>query len=38
MAAQLVSRVSEDAFHTVNLFETVTAPLRHALQRGKFVF
>jgi hypothetical protein len=38
MTAQLVTRVTEDAFRTVNLFETIAAPLCTALRRDKFVF
>ena len=38
MEAQLVKRVDESAFSTVNLFETVVAPLLNASQPSKFVF
>ena len=38
MEAQLVKRTDENAFSTVNLFETVVAPLVNALQPEKFVF
>lgn len=38
MEAQLVKRADEDAFSTVNLFETVVAPLVNAQQPDKFVF
>jgi protein-L-isoaspartate(D-aspartate) O-methyltransferase len=38
LEAQLVSRVAEDAYRTVNLFETVAAPLHNALRHDKFVF
>jgi protein-L-isoaspartate(D-aspartate) O-methyltransferase len=38
MEAQLVSRITEDAFRTVNLFETVAPQLCNALRAGKFVF
>ena len=38
MEAQLVKRTEENAFSTVNLFETVVAPLVNAQQREKFVF
>ena len=38
MEAQLVKRTEENAFSTVNLFETVVAPLVNAQQRDKFVF
>jgi protein-L-isoaspartate(D-aspartate) O-methyltransferase len=38
MHAQLVTRTDEDAFNTINLFETVVAPLGNAQQRGQFVF
>ncbi len=38
MEAQLVTRTGEATFNTVNLFETVTAPLKNAVQREQFVF
>lgn len=38
MEAQLVKRTDEAAFSTVNLFETVVAPLVNAPQRPKFTF
>ncbi len=38
MEAQLVSRLTEDAFRTINLFETVALHLSNALRAGKFVF
>ena len=38
MEAQLVSRIAEDGYQTVNLFETNVAPLRNAQQRKRFVF
>ena len=38
MEAQLVTRTGETTFNTVNLFETVTAPLKNAVQREQFVF
>lgn len=38
MEAQLVKRTDENAFSTVNLFETVVVPLVNAQQREKFVF
>jgi protein-L-isoaspartate(D-aspartate) O-methyltransferase len=38
MEAQLVTRVSEDDYLTVNVFETLTTTLANALQREKFVF
>lgn len=38
MEAQLVTRTEENAFNTINLFETVVAPLNHAAQREQFVF
>ena len=38
MSARLVTCVTERSFNTVDLFETVLAPLRNAVQRGKFVF
>jgi protein-L-isoaspartate(D-aspartate) O-methyltransferase len=38
MSAQLVTRTSESTFNTVNLFETVTAPLRNVAKHEQFVF
>lgn len=38
MQMQLVTRTAEDAFSTINVFETVVAPLVNATQRNKFVF
>jgi protein-L-isoaspartate(D-aspartate) O-methyltransferase len=38
MEAQLITRIGEDSYRTVNVFETVTAPLLNAPQRDKFVF
>ena len=38
MSAQLVTRTGEATFNTVNLFETVVAPLRNAVQVEQFVF
>ncbi len=38
MHLQLVTRSDELAFSTVNILETVVAPLRNAEQRDKFVF
>jgi protein-L-isoaspartate(D-aspartate) O-methyltransferase len=38
MSAQLVTRTGESTFNTVNLFETVTAPLRNVAQHEQFVF
>lgn len=38
MHAQLVTRTGEEAFNTINLFETVVAPLRHAARSDAFVF
>jgi len=38
MHAQLVTRTGDDAFNTINLFETVVAPLVNAAQREQFVF
>lgn len=38
MQAQLVTRTAEDAFNTINLFETVVAPLVNAQQREQFAF
>jgi hypothetical protein len=33
-----VTRTGETTFNTVNLFETVVAPLRNAVQVEQFVF
>lgn len=38
MQMQLVTRTEENAFTTINVFETVTAPLINATQRESFVF
>jgi protein-L-isoaspartate(D-aspartate) O-methyltransferase len=38
MEAKLVTRTDENAFNTINLFETVVAPLSNAVQREQFVF
>ena len=38
MQVQLVTRTGEAAFNTINVFETVVAPLINAAQREKFVF
>ena len=38
MHLQLVTRTDKDAFNTVNVLETVTAPLVNACARGPFVF
>jgi len=38
MNMQLVTRTEEDAFNTVNVLETVVAPLENVAQRDKFVF
>jgi protein-L-isoaspartate(D-aspartate) O-methyltransferase len=38
MEAQLITRIDEENYRTVNVFETVTAPLINAPQRDKFVF
>lgn len=38
MHVQLVTRTEENAFTTINLFETVVVPLVNAAQREKFVF
>lgn len=38
MEAQLVTRTGEATFNTVNLFETMTAPLQNAVQGEQFVF
>ncbi len=38
MEARLVTRVTEDAYRTTNLFETVIPPLKNAMQPQRFVF
>ena len=38
MQLQLVTRTEENAFNTINVLETVVAPLLNAPQRSKFVF
>ena len=38
MQLQLVTCTDENAFNTINVLETVVAPLINALQRDKFVF
>jgi protein-L-isoaspartate(D-aspartate) O-methyltransferase len=38
MSARLVTAVGGGSFNTVDLFETVIAPLKNALEREKFVF
>ena len=38
MSARLVTCIGAGSFNTVDLFETVLAPLRNAMQREKFVF
>jgi protein-L-isoaspartate(D-aspartate) O-methyltransferase len=38
MQMQLVTRTDENAFNTINVLETVVAPLINAKQREKFVF
>jgi protein-L-isoaspartate(D-aspartate) O-methyltransferase len=38
MQLQLVTRTAEDAFNTINILETVVAPLMHASAPGPFVF
>jgi len=38
MKMQLVTRTEENAFTTINVFETVVAPLVNATQREKFIF
>lgn len=38
MEAKLVIRTSEDAFNTIDLFETVVAPLLNAARHEQFVF
>lgn len=38
MQMQFVTRTEENAFNTINVFETVVAPLVNATQRDSFVF
>ena len=38
MQLQLVTRTEEDAFNTINVLETVVAPLSNVLQQEKFIF
>jgi protein-L-isoaspartate(D-aspartate) O-methyltransferase len=38
MSARLVTCVGAGSFNTVDLFETVLAPLKNAMQRETFVF
>ncbi len=38
MQVQLVTRTEENAFNTINVFETVVPPLANAMQNNKFVF
>jgi protein-L-isoaspartate(D-aspartate) O-methyltransferase len=38
MQVQLVTRTEENAFNTINVFETVVPPLSNAMQNNKFVF
>ena len=38
MQARIVTRTGDTAFNTINLFETVVAPLSTARQRQRFVF
>jgi protein-L-isoaspartate(D-aspartate) O-methyltransferase len=38
MQLQLVTRTAENAFNTINVLETVVAPLINAVHREKFVF
>jgi protein-L-isoaspartate(D-aspartate) O-methyltransferase len=38
MQVQLVIRTEENAFNTINIFETVIAPLTNATQSDRFVF
>ena len=38
MRVQLVTRTGEEAFNTINLFETVAAPLLNPLRHDAFVF
>ena len=38
MQLQLVTRTEEDAFNTINVLETVVAPLSNVLHREKFIF
>jgi protein-L-isoaspartate(D-aspartate) O-methyltransferase len=38
MSARLVTCVTDGSYSTVDLFETLLAPLKNAAQREKFVF
>lgn len=38
MHLQLITRTGEDAFNTINVLETVIAPLTNVVQRNQFVF
>ena len=38
MAAELITRVGDDAYNSITLFETCIAPLRNAPQPERFVF
>jgi protein-L-isoaspartate(D-aspartate) O-methyltransferase len=38
MTAQIVTRVSEVSYNTVNLFETIVKPLRNAVEPSQFKF
>lgn len=38
MQVQLVTRTEENAFNTINVFETVVPPLTNAMRNNKFVF
>ena len=38
MQLQLVTRTEEDAFNTINVLETVVAPLSNVLHQEKFIF
>ena len=38
MQVQLVTRTEENAFNTINVFETVIPPLSNAMRNNKFVF
>lgn len=38
MEARLITRMGENAFNSIGLFETCIAPLRNALQPERFVF
>lgn len=38
MQVQLITRTEENAFSTINVFETVVPPLSNAMQNSKFVF